>query len=536
MSFKKVNIPNKDTGLYSKALIAYLEESQILKPFYSYSPSVKGFAEAMKNTGSYKYNRKLLAASLKEYYTKNVSNNIPDATLKNIRMLEESNCFTITTGHQICLFTGPLYFVYKIITTINLAERLHKEYPGNHFVPVYWMASEDHDFAEINHAFLFSKKIEWTTESNNAPVGRLSLNTLAPVMESLYAVMGEGAHVAELKQLISECYGGEKTLAQATFTFVNRLFGKYGLVIIEPDNAGLKNIFLPIVADELANESTFKFVSETNKKLSEAGVEPQVNPRELNIFYMDEKGRNRIEKKGERFEIVNTSTSFSQNEMVDLVKKSPEKFSPNVLLRPVYQQCILPNVAYVGGPSELIYWLELKELFSYYKVPFPVLLPRNSALIINKPLAGKMGKLNLQAKDLFKDTETLIKEIMLRNTDGLLHFEKEAEELKTIYASLGKKVQGTDPTLVATTEAELQKQLNALKTLETKLLRVKKQKEEVSVMYIRKLKELLFPDGALQDRTDNFIPFYLQYGSAFFDTLKENFDPFDFSVEVFVEE
>lgn len=543
MSFKKVNILNKETGLYSKALNDYLDGDARLAPFYAYPPSLNGFKEAIKKVGEYEYNRQLLSDSLQEYYTKNASGNISDATQNNIKKLQDKNCYTVTTGHQLCLFTGPLYFVYKILTAINLAEKLNKEYPGNHFVPVYWMATEDHDFAEINHAVLFGKKIEWLPQTpeetsiyGSSPVGRLSLSSLAPVMESLYMVMGEGEHVKEIKQLISECYGGEKTLAQATFSFVNALFGKYGLVVIEPDNAHLKNLFSPVLIDELLNGSSFKLVSQTNKKLVEAGVEPQVNPREINLFYMDENGRNRIEKKGNRFEIVNTTTSFSLDEITDLVKKVPGKFSPNVLLRPVYQQSILPNVAYVGGPSELIYWLELKELFNYYKVPFPVLMPRNSALFIQAPISQKIDKLGLEPKDIFSDTENLIKQFITKISDGLPDFEKVGGELRNIYAALANKVQETDPTLVASTEAELQKQLNAFKTLETKLVRVKKQREETSVAKIRKIKEILFPNGALQDRTDNFIPFYLQWGPSFFDTLKENFDPFEFSVTVCREE
>lgn len=422
------------------------------------------------------------------------------------------------------------------MTAINLAEKLNKEYPANHFVPVYWMATEDHDFAEINHAYVFGKKVEWSVDSHNAPVGSLSLNSLASTMEALYAIMGEGENVQELKRLISAAYGGETTLAQATFAFVNYLLGKYGLIILEPDNADLKNIFSPIITDELTNNNSFRLVTDTNKRLADAGIEAQVNPREINFFYIDENGRNRIEKKGDKFEIVNTTTTFSRDEILDSVKKSPGKFSPNVLMRPVYQQCILPNVAYVGGPSELVYWLELKNVFEYYRVPFPVLMPRNSALIISAPISQKIDKLGLEIKDVFNDAESLIKQFITQSSDGLPDFEKVGGELKNIYVSLGSKVQETDPTLVASTEAELQKQLNALKTLETKLIRVKKQREETSVAKIRKIKEILFPGGALQDRTDNFIPFYIQQGPAFFNMLKENFDPFEFSVTVFREE
>ena len=543
MSFKKTNISYKETGLFSKVLMDYVDGDSKLKPFYEYTPSLKSFGEVIKKMEKYEYPRKILVDSLKEYYNRNAPAMASDATLKNIQKLEEKNCFTVTTGHQLCLFTGPLYFIFKIITVINLAEKLNKEYPSNHFVPVYWMASEDHDFAEINHCNLFGKKVEWQPQtpkgamnSIGGPVGKLSLASFSSTIEALFAIMGDGEINKELKQVILDSYSSEKTLAEATFCFVNALFGKYGLVVVEPDNVKYKQVYSPVIIDELLNGNSFKIVTATNKKLLDIGIEPQVHAREINLFYVDENGRNRIEKKGGQWSVVSGQLlGNSENEIKNLVKSSPEKFSPNVILRPLYQQTILPNAAYVGGPAEMAYWLQLKGIFENYKVPFPVLMPRNSALIINKPVTQKMAKLNLEAKDLFKDTESLIKELLSRNSDGLPDFEKEKAQLLETYSSLGNKAKDIDPTLVAFTEAELQKQLNALKTLETKLTRVIKQKEETSVTQIRKIKECLFPNGALQERTDNFIPLYLQQGTAFFDMLKENFDPFEFSLGVLEE-
>lgn len=546
MSFRKINISYKETGLFSKVLIDYVDGDSKLKPFYEYTPSLKSFSEVVKKMEKYEYPRKVLVDSLKEYYNRNAPAMASDATLKNIQKLEDKNCFTVTTGQQLCLFTGPLYFIFKIITVINLAEKLNKEYPSNHFVPVYWMASEDHDFAEINHVYLFGKKVEWSNENTGGPVGKLPLAYFSPIIETLFGIMGEGENTSDLNKIISDSYSTEKTLAEATFYFVNALFGRFGLVVIEPDNAKYKQVYSPIITDELLNGNSFKIVTETNKKLADIGIEPQVHAREINLFYVNEKGRNRIEKSttpyvganpGVRpYKIINTEKAFTQNEIIELVKSSPEKFSPNVILRPVYQQTILPNAAYIGGPSEMAYWLQLKGVFENYKVPFPVLVPRNSALIITKPISQKLAKLNLEIKDLFKDIESLIKEFLTQHSDGLPDFEKEKALLLEAYSSMGNKVKEVDPTLVAFTEAELQKQLNALKTLETKLTRVIKQKEETSIAQIRKIKDYLFPNGALQERTDNFIPFYLQQGTAFFDMLKENFDPFEFSLTMLTEE
>jgi bacillithiol synthase len=543
MSYNKINVSYKETGMFSKTFTDYLDGASHLKPFYEYAPSVSAVGEVMKNMGKYRYSRKLLSSTIKDYYNRNAPVMASDATLKNIQKLEDTNCFTVTTGHQLCIFTGPLYFIFKIITVINLAEKLNKEYPSNHFVPVYWMASEDHDFAEINHANLYGKNVEWNYTNIGGPAGRLPLDSFSSIIESLFAIMGEGENTKELKQLILDSYSQEKTLAQATFSFVNALFGKYGLVILEPDNKELKHIFVPVINDELVNGNSFKLVSETNQRLIQAGVEPQVHAREINLFYINENGRNRIEKKDGRWSAVNGQSQRdpfgwsvnTANEIKNEVESSPESFSPNVILRPVYQQCILPNVAYVGGPAEIAYWLQLKSIFDFYKVPFPILMPRNCALLIKNAVVQKLDKLNISTTDLFKDTETLIKELIARSSGGLPDMEDEGKKLKEIYSALGEKVKEIDPTLVSFTEAELQKQYNALKTLETKLMRVKKQKEETSVTQIRKIKDYLFPEGVLQERTENFIPFYLLQSGVFFDSLKENFDPFEFYFKVLTE-
>ncbi len=441
MAFKKTNISYKDSGQFSKILMDYVDGDARLKPFYEYAPSLAGFGEAIKKMSGYEYQRKVLVDSLKEYYNRNAPGMASDATLENIKKLEDKNCFTVTTGHQLCLFTGPLYFIFKIITVINLAEKLNKEYPSNHFVPVYWMASEDHDFAEINHAVVFGKKVEWSHESIGGPVGKLPLAYFSPILETLFAIMGEGEKTSDLKKIIADSYSNEKTLAEATFCFVNALFGRFGLVVVEPDNAEYKRVYSPIITDEFLNGNSFKIVTETNKKLAEVGVEPQIHTREINLFYVDEHGRNRIEMvwadpRVRPYKITNTNTAFTQNEIIDLVKSSPEKFSPNVILRPLYQQMILPNIAYVGGPSEMAYWLQLKGIFENYKVPFPVLMPRNNAIIVTKPITQKLAKLNLKINDLFQDIDALIKEFLTRNSDGLPNFEKEKALLLKAYIIL----------------------------------------------------------------------------------------------------
>jgi bacillithiol biosynthesis cysteine-adding enzyme BshC len=535
MSFKKTQLSFEETKLFPQLLMDYVNGDASLSPFYQYKPVISEFENAIEDRGKKSINRLLLVKTIKDRYQKNAPG-LTEFTQKNILQLADDNCFTVTTGHQLCLFTGPLYFIYKIISTINLSQKLREEYPDKHFVPVYWMASEDHDFAEVNHAYLFGKKVEWKSEAVGGPVGKIPTDSLKPVLDELFSIMGEGGKTSGLQELFNRAYTSYKTLSEATFFLVDKLFGKYGLVIIDADNAELKKEFLPVITDELQNQNSFKLISETNEKLSQAGVEAQVNSREINLFYMDEKGRNRIEKQGDKYVIVGTDKTFTTEEITALLKQSPEKFSPNVVLRPVYQQMILPNLAYIGGPSEIHYWMQLKAVFEKYNVMYPVLIPRSSATIIDKATKGKMDKLKLTVKDLFRDVEEVVKEFVTQNSTGDIAFETEKEQLAKIYETIIQKTKEIDPTVATIPEAELQKQYNALKNIETKLMRAQKQKHETSVAQIRKLKEKLFPDGVLQERHDNFIPFYLAYGESFIETLAQNLTPFEYRMTVLEEE
>jgi bacillithiol biosynthesis cysteine-adding enzyme BshC len=532
LQFRKTYLTLDETGYFPKTLLEYIKGEPALAPFYEYHPDIKEFKKAIEGRKNAGMNRQLLADVLMERYKANAPDTT-EAVKKNIESIASPDCFTVTTGHQLCLFTGPLFFIYKIITTINAAKRLREEYPNYHFVPVYWMASEDHDFAEINHAYLFGRKLEWASaEKTGGPVGNIPVSSLKSLLDELFAIMGSSPAATELRNIITQAYCNHATLSEAVFYLVDRLFGEYGLVIVDAANTRLKREFLPVICDELENQNSCKLVEQTNTKLKEAGLEPQIYNREINLFYIDGDTRNRIEKQGSAYRILNTNKIFTEDQIAAEAKASPEKFSPNVVLRPLYQQIILPNIAYVGGPSEIAYWLQLKGIFTHYKAAYPVLLPRCSALVIDRQSAERMNKLEIKLSDLFRDTEETIKEHVVKNSPLNTGFEEEKYQLKKIYDAMAMKIKQVDQTLVSLPEAELQKQYNAIKGMETKLIRAQKQKLENSVNQIRKLKEKLIPSGELQERHDNFIPFYLAYGKSFFSMLADNLDPFDFRFAV----
>lgn len=502
-------LPLEKTGQFAPLFTDYLNQKPSLTPFFRAAPDVKGFESILKDFSFPQEKRKTLADSLSAQY-KDIP--LPEPVENNISLLREDNTFTITTGHQLCLLTGPLYFIYKIVTTINLAKKLKTIHPDKNFIPVYWMASEDHDFEEINHFFLFNKKYTWEKETSGA-VGYLPTDDLTSIFKEINEALPE----------IREAYLESHNLAEATRKLVNHLFGKDGLVIIDPDDKKLKQLFSPIVKDELTSQTTNDLVIEQSSMLSSMGYKPQIFPREINFFYMKGDIRERIVEKNEHYEILNSSQRFSKEEILSLADQSPEVFSPNVVLRPVYQQVILPNICYIGGPAEVCYWLQLKPVFDNYDVEFPILLPRNFGLIIPKNIREKIQKLNLSDEDIFLDTVDL-KKLFLSEDEEKPTLKQQKQQLHDLFIEIMNIAEDLDPSLKGYVGAEETKALKSFTNIEKRLEKTHESRFEIQVKQLESIKEKLFPDGKLQERRDNFLNFYIN-NPNFIKELLENFDP-----------
>lgn len=524
MQLNKTVLNYSDTNYFSKLILDYLSGEEKLKSFYSFTPQIDSFREVIDNKAKQLINRDLLVEVIEKQY-KESNCELPTA---NCKLLQSENTFTVTTGHQLCLFTGPLYFIYKIITTINLAEELKKKYPENNFVPIYWMASEDHDFAEINHIHLFGKKIEWKPENQKAiAVGKLNTESIQQVIEELKPILGASENALQLIALFEKSYLQNKNLADATRCLVHELFKEYGLVILDADNADLKREFASVLEDDIFNHSNYNHVNNSIKQLETLGAKAQVNPREINCFYMTNELRERIVFENGKYVVNNTSITFSKEELQAELKNHPERFSPNVVLRPLYQETILPNLAYIGGGGELAYWLEYKAMFDFHKIQFPVLILRNSVLFIDAASQEKWNKFELTQHDLFSSTEEIIKKFIASHTNENDNLKEEQEKLKAIYELISAKAQKKDATLKASADGELQKALSGIANLENKMLKAEKQKQETSLNQIKKIKDKLFPEGELQERYDTVSTFYLKYGNDFIKSLKENLSPWE---------
>ncbi|MGZ4041866.1 MAG: bacillithiol biosynthesis cysteine-adding enzyme BshC [Bacteroidia bacterium] len=509
-----------DAGVLNDLLKDYIGQKKNLSSFYNHFPNKEGFTQFFKEN-TFNIDRPKLAAILTRQAFE--VTNTSEQTSGNIELLKHENVFTVTTGHQLCLFTGPLYFIYKIFSAINLADELNKLFPEKKFVPVYWAATEDHDFEEINHFNAFNKTIRWETIHQGA-VGNLPANELIVLFSSVRELFGSTDNGNFLSELFERSYLNHPTLASATRFLVNELFGQYGLITVDGNDIEFKQQFRSQFKKDIFDNSAFEKVNQTIWEFQKLGYSPQVNPRPINCFYIEKELRARIERENETFKIIGTAKTFSAEELNALIENNPEKISPNVVLRPVYQQSILPNAAYVGGPGELAYWLEYKNMFKEFGATFPVLVPRSFITLVDKNTSAKINKLGFSIEDIFKDEQELIKTFQV-NADIIFELGKEKEEVEKLYSSILKKIEEVDKTLTGTVSAEQQKALNSLDVISAKANRALKQKSETEINQVKGIKEKLFPGKIPQERHENFSSFYIKWGDEFFKILKENIHP-----------
>ncbi|TKC65060.1 bacillithiol biosynthesis cysteine-adding enzyme BshC [Pedobacter hiemivivus] len=515
-------IPYQETNAFSAIVLDYISGKDQLKSFYKYTPDFNGFAEAIKNR-NYNADRTILVDTLKKQYA--AVKTTPMVT-EHIKRLGDSRTFTITTGHQLNIFTGPLYFIYKIVTAINLARELKQEFPDYNFVPVYWMATEDHDFEEINHVKIEDKMLTWNKQAAGA-TGRLNTKDIIETLTAYKGYLGIGTKGLMLSRLVEAAYTNNTKLSDATRELVDALFGEYGLVCVDADDPQLKKQFDEIIYQDITEQNSFKFISDSNSKLEELGHKPQVNPREINFFYMTDQLRERIVEEDGRYNVMHTDISFNKEELETEISNFPERFSPNVVMRPVYQEVILPNLAYIGGGAELTYWLQLKSNFDHYKVDFPVVLLRNSAMVIDSRSEERMQILGISYKNLFAKTETIKNEWVRSHVNLQLSLNDEERAISAVFDQIKLNAYKIDKTLSQSADAAKTRALKLISSLEKKMLRAEKRKHKTSLAQIESLKDKLFPTGVLQERVLNIAPMYVIYGDEFIDSLVAYFKPLD---------
>lgn len=524
-TFSKKALSFEEIRAYPRILLDYLS-GQLDEKYYSYSFSEIGFSEAIDQRSKLPVDRELLHKVISEQYRQLKNKISPSLEVdKNISLVTKLNTFTVSTGHQLTLFTGPVYFIYKIITTINLASKLSGLFPSKNIIPVFWLASEDHDLDEINHIHLFGKKIEWNPPYSGA-AGRISATGLKLVIDELKSKFLSNEKAEKMIHLFSNAYQDSHSLSVATRIIVHELFADKGIVVIDPDDERLKSSFVKEMKQDIEHHAAYSIVNETIVEL-EPNYRAQVHPREINLFYLDKHQRSRIIEKDGGYEVLETNLKFSKEQLRKEIESHPGKFSPNVVLRPLYQEKILPNIGYIGGPAEIAYWLEYKKMFEHFGCRLPVLVMRNSLTIIDAPAQDKLKKLGLLPEDLFLAEEALIKKYIKDKSSGEFSIDRFMRQTESIFDEAISQVSNIDSTLKPSVEAEKQKIQNSLRLLEEKIRRAEKKKYETAIHQLVKLKEKFFPSNALQERHENVLAFYSMYGEDFFNQLYMHLDPFE---------
>lgn len=512
-------IPYRQTGNFSKLVLDYIDQTSSVKNFFSHPPTISGIKNAIKERKKIDYNRRVLADVLKEQYAGMPQN---EKVNKNIEALLSPGTFTVTTAHQTNIFSGPLYFIYKIIHVIKLAEYLNASIPENKFVPVFFVGSEDADLDELNHIYLGGQKIEWKTAQTGA-VGRMQVDKeitqLISQMEGQLSVQPFGNRFIEL---LKSCYKEGDTIQLTTFRLVHALFAEYGLVVLLPDHPLLKKEMIAVFEDDLIHQSASGIVEKTATSLSEAGYKVQANPREINLFYLKDDLRERIKVSQQGYSVVNTDKQFTKEELLNELRNHPGRFSPNVILRGIFQETVLPNIAFVGGGGETAYWLQLKNLFDHYKTPFPVLVLRNSFLIIEKKWKEKMAKLQLDAEDFFLPESAIVNKLVTRESKQEIKLNGSLLELEQLYEGFKKQAASIDSSLEKHVESLKLSSVKRLQQLEKKMLRAEKRKYKDHQRQVQHIKENLFPGNGLQERHENISYFYSLWGNSIIKNLHAN--------------
>lgn len=514
--------PYRQIPFLSPADLAYLEQQAGLMQFAAWLPELDVFKEVIPVRAQQfsLSQRQILCDTLVEQYrTFSTSQEV----LHNIQLLNNQNTFTVCTAHQPSIFTGPLFVIFKIASCINLARQLSQAYPYYHFVPVYVMGGEDHDFDEINHLHIWGNKFEWQHEDKGYATGRLSTAGLQQVWENVMKLLDTKLPANKLNELFTESYSKALTHGEGNLRMIDALFRQFGLVTISMDHKKFKASFVPIMEDDLIRQSSAQIVRGTQAQLAQAGYSAQAHVRDVNLFLFKDKRRQRIEKVDHHYEVG--GEKFEAEVLVERLHQHPEDFSPNVVLRPLLQEQVLPNLAYVGGGGEIAYWLERKAQFAHYDIPYPALIRRNSAAFIDKVHEQALIKSGLDWPALCTpDIEAYLRQ---RAADSLdFNLNEQIIATTKVYDHLANQVSRIDPTLEPFVLAEKVKAISGLQQIEKKAIKAEKGKQDLVNNRIRKVYTKVFPNQNLQERVENYLPYYLEYGPNLTHLLVEKLDPF----------
>jgi len=514
---KVASVNFTETGYFTKLISDYLNNDDKIVPYCSNFGNIEDFKEVIKLKSENYTNRISLVNALKEQHQKI---KVSPLVSEQIELLEKETTFTVTTGHQLNLLGGPLYTIYKALSTIKLAENLKQHYPNYHFVPVFWLASEDHDFEEISTVNINGKTLKWNAEFKK-DTGSIESENLHHLKNEIKYFLADFQFNLPYTQSLIDTWFNQKnsTLASITTNFIYQIFEDYPLLVIDGNSKILKTCFAPFMQKEIEEKTAFNAITKTNNQLYKSGYHRQINPREINLFYLNKNERQRIDIEKDKFRFLGSNNTFTKENLITKITAEPEKFSPNVALRPLYQEIVLPNLAYIGGAGELAYWLQLKEMFEAFKIAYPAIILRNSFILAEPKSIKKWEKLGLDKSLLFKKSDELKSIWIKENVANLPDFEEEKIKLSKQFSQLKTTIEPFDKSLVASTESALKRSLKTLDNLEKKVIKAQKRKNEHALNTIDEVLDGLFVNGNLQERKNSGFNYLVNFGKSFIDAV-----------------
>ncbi|HUL44444.1 MAG TPA: bacillithiol biosynthesis cysteine-adding enzyme BshC [Bacteroidota bacterium] len=512
-------------GSFSDLYRDYISEFKSVQQFYQVDfHSLQQIASLADKRRSQVRDRSVLVEVLSD---QNTVYGAGQRTFDNIGLLADEKTFAVVTGQQVGLFGGPLYTIYKAITAIKLAETLGAENPGLHFVPVFWLESEDHDFEEVGKASVLnaegvpatvSYQLPTRDSGNRGAVGEIPLgNTIESVFGELQQIMGNSEFKQALFEMLRKFYRPASTFSTAFAGFLTALFQDKGLVFISPNDIRLKKLLSPLFQKEIREYPHVSQLIIRQSARLEEHYHAQIKTKALNLFYFHKGGRYFIEPRETDFSLRGTRHFIPKEDLLRVAVEQPELLSPNVALRPICQDMLLPTVAYVAGPSEVAYFAQLQDVYRYFDLTMPMIYPRATATITEERMEKILERYELTVEDVFSKPEEIQKKVL----DMVAEVNVE-EMFSRVRTSIGDQmnemkfgINYVDPTLSAALEHTHQKIDSQITALQEKVVAAQQRKHETALRQIEKVKNSLFPHGNYQERELNVIQFMNKHGLEF---------------------
>jgi bacillithiol synthase len=522
----------KDIPKTSALFLDFLHDFSKIPAFFPSPYSLEHFRKEGLMHSCHLAHRKELCEILE---TQNRAFGAGERTLEQIQKLRDSDCWAVVTGQQVGLFTGPAYTVYKALTAVKLAA--HYACRGVKVVPVFWMATEDHDLAEVDHCYLVDadsqpRQIRYETGSADQArsVGGVNFSDrIQATLSQFLEILPDSEFRQEFQARLTETYASERSFASAFGGIFSYLFSNYGLILLDPQSGPVKTLAKPVLDSILLNSENFhRLIDSQSQRLVQCGYHAQVifEDEALGLFFEDDGKRRALVRESKGVRVRGTETLLSTNQWRSRIQETPGKFSPNVLFRPILQDYLLPTLACVAGPSEIAYLAQVGPLYAEFGKKAPIVFPRFSFSIIERKIAKILDKYRLQFADVFLGSEALIKKIIEESVDRTLAAKFTAIESEFVQklGELESSLRAIDHTLAEALKTTQQKVQYQVSHLRTKFVNAEAKHQEVLTKQVERVLSILYPLKTLQERRINIFYFLSRYGMDFLAQLYEEID------------